>query len=129
MRISGGGSYVGSSDLGSRSGVARRHHRQNQTVRRPAMSPLFTTLAPGLFEAGAKLIDRLIPDPAQREQAKLALFQAEGQQALQEMQVSLSAILAEANSADPWTSRARPTFLYVIYGVILLSVIDRKSVV
>ena len=87
------------------------------------MSPIFTTLAPGLFEAGAKLIDRLIPDPAQREQAKLALFQAEAQQALQEMQVSLSAILTEANSADPWTSRARPTFLYVIYGVILLSVI------
>ena len=52
------------------------------------MSPIFTTLAPGLFEAGAKLIDRLIPDPAQREQAKLALFQAEGQQALQEMQIS-----------------------------------------
>jgi len=39
------------------------------------------------------------------------------------MQVSLSAILAEANSADPWTSRARPTFLYVIYGIILLCVI------
>ena len=109
--------------VGSRSSPLGRHHRQNQTVRRPAMSPIFTTLAPGLFEAGAKLIDRLIPDPAQREQAKLALFQAEGQQALQEMQVSLSAILAEANSADPWTSRARPTFLYVIYGVILLSVI------
>ena len=87
------------------------------------MTPVLTTLAPGLFEASAKLIDRLIPDPAQREQAKLALLQAEGQQALQEMQVSLSAILAEANSADPWTSRARPTFLYVIYGVILLSVI------
>ena len=87
------------------------------------MSPIFTTLAPGLFEAGARLIDRLIPDPAEREKAKLALLQAEGQQALQEMQVSLSAILAEANSQDPWTSRARPTFLYVIYGVILLSVI------
>ena len=29
------------------------------------------------------------------------------------MQVSLSAILAEANSQDPWTSRARPTFLSV----------------
>ncbi len=40
------------------------------------MTPILTTLAPGLFEAGAKLIDRLIPDPAQREQAKLALFQA-----------------------------------------------------
>ena len=87
------------------------------------MNPIFTTLAPGLFEAGARLIDRLIPDPAEREKAKLALLQAEGQQALQEMQVSLSAILAEANSHDQWTSRARPTFLYVIYGVILLSVI------
>jgi hypothetical protein len=31
--------------------------------------------------------------------------------------------MAEANSNDPWTSRARPTFLYVIYGVILLSVV------
>ena len=51
-----------------------------------------------------------------------ALLQAEGQLALQEMQTSLSAILAEANSQDPWTSRARPTFLYVIYGVILLCV-------
>ena len=76
------------------------------------MNPIFTTLAPGLFEAGARLIDRLIPDPTEREKAKLALLQAEGQQALQEMQVSLSAILAEANSLDPWTSRARPTFLY-----------------
>jgi len=63
-----------------------------------------------------------VPDPV-RETAKLALLQAEGQLALQEMQTSLSAILAEANSQDPWTSRARPTFLYVIYGVILLCVI------
>jgi len=60
--------------------------------------------------------------PAEREKAKLALLQTEGQLALQEMQTSLSAILAEANSPDPWTSRARPTFLYVIYGVILLCV-------
>lgn len=89
----------------------------------PAITPFVSSLFPGLLEAGAKLIDRIIPDPAQREQAKLALFQAEGQQALQEMQVTLSAILAEANSADPWTSRARPTFLYVIYGVILLCVL------
>ena len=27
------------------------------------------------------------------------------------------------NSADPWTSRARPTFLYLIYLVILLCVV------
>jgi len=86
------------------------------------MTPILTTLAPGLLEAGSRLIDRLVPDPTEREKAKLPLLQAEGQLALQEMQTSLSAILAEANSADPWTSRARPTFLYVIYGVILLCV-------
>jgi len=87
------------------------------------MAPMLTTLAPGLFEAGSRLIDRLLPDPAEREKAKLALLQAEGQLALQEMQTSLSVILAEANSADPWTSRARPTFLYLIYCVILLCVL------
>ena len=81
------------------------------------------TLAPGLLEVGGRLIDRLVPDPAEREKAKLALLQAEGQLALQEMQTSLSAIMAEASSADPWTSRARPTFLYVMYGVILLCVL------
>ena len=75
---------------------------------------------PRLTESRSCLIDRLFSDPAQRDRAKLALLQVEGQQALQ---VSLSAILAEANSADPWTSRARPTFLYVIYSIILLCVV------
>lgn len=68
------------------------------------------------------LIDKLIPDPAAREKAKLQLMQAEGQQALQEIQAQLSAILAEAQSADPWTSRARPAFLYVIYVLILAAI-------
>ena len=31
-------------------------------------------------------------------------------------------ILAEASSTDPWTSRARPSFLYVIYVMILMSI-------
>jgi hypothetical protein len=34
----------------------------------------------------------------------------------------LSAILAEAQSTDPWTSRARPSFLYVVYILILASI-------
>lgn len=29
-------------------------------------------------------------------------------------------IKAEASSADPWTSRARPTFMYVFYFILLL---------
>ncbi len=65
----------------------------------------------------------LFPSRPSGEQAKLTLLQAEGQQALQEMQVTLIAILAEANAADPWISRARCTFLYVIYCIILLCVV------
>jgi hypothetical protein len=70
-----------------------------------------------------KLLDRLIPDPQAREQAKLALMQAENQQLLEELKLQLSAILAEAQSPDPWTSRARPTFLYLIYVIILTEVV------
>jgi len=36
--------------------------------------------------------------------------------------VQLSAIMAEASSADPWTSRARPSFLYVVYVLLLWSI-------
>jgi hypothetical protein len=74
---------------------------------------------PSTLKAAVGLFDRFIPDPAAREAAKLALMTKEGEQALAEMQVSMSAILAEANSADPWTSRARPAFLYVVYILLL----------
>ena len=43
----------------------------------------------------------------------------EGTQELRVIETRLSAILAEAQSHDPWTSRARPSFLYVIYILIL----------
>lgn len=49
---------------------------------------------------------------------KLAIMQAEDSQ----LQTRMAAILAEAKSADPWTSRARPSFLYVMYILILVSV-------
>lgn len=68
------------------------------------------------------LLDKLIPDAAAREAAKLQLLQAEGQQALKEIEAQLSPILAEAQSADPWTSRARPSFLYVVYVLLLASI-------
>jgi hypothetical protein len=38
---------------------------------------------------------------------------------LKELEISMSAIVAEARSSDPWTSRARPSFLYVMYVMIL----------
>ncbi|MXP27367.1 hypothetical protein GRI58_00850 [Porphyrobacter algicida] len=70
----------------------------------------------------ASIIDKIIPDKAAREKAKLELLQLQGSQEMQLIEARLSAIVAEAKSTDPWTSRARPSFLYVIYVLILLSV-------
>jgi len=67
----------------------------------------------------ASIIDKIIPDKAARERAKLELLKLEGSQELAAVHARLSAIVAEAGSADPWTSRARPSFLYVIYALLL----------
>ena len=67
----------------------------------------------------ASLIDKIIPDKDARAKAKLELLKLEGTHELQSIEARLSAIVAEANSTDPWTSRARPSFLYVIYALIL----------
>lgn len=67
----------------------------------------------------ASIIDKIIPDKAARERAKLELLKLEGSQELAAVHARLSAIVAEAGSADPWTSRARPSFLYVMYALLL----------
>ena len=67
----------------------------------------------------ASILDKVIPDKAAREHAKLELMRLEGTQELENLQARLSAIVAEAQSADPWTSRARPGFLYVMYALLL----------
>lgn len=67
------------------------------------------------------IIDKVIPDKAARDKAKLELIALQGTQELQTIQARLSAIVAEANSRDPWTSRARPSFLYVMYTLILFA--------
>lgn len=79
-------------------------------------------LIDGIFDIGGKLIDKLFPDPVERDRARAELVALQQQGELKELEVRLSAILAEASSADPWTSRARPSFLYVIYLMILASI-------
>ncbi|WP_340586506.1 holin family protein [Erythrobacter alti] len=69
----------------------------------------------------ASIIDKIIPDKEARERAKIELIRLEGTQDMQQIEARLSAIVAEANSNDPWTSRARPSFLYVMYTIILFS--------
>jgi hypothetical protein len=70
----------------------------------------------------AKLLDKIIPDPDARDRAKLELIKVQGSQEMQQLERQMAAIVAEANSADPWTSRARPSFLYVMYALLLWSI-------
>ncbi|MBI1403865.1 MAG: hypothetical protein GC147_11700 [Porphyrobacter sp.] len=65
------------------------------------------------------IIDRIIPDKEARAKAKLELVALQGTQEMQMIEAQLQAIVAEANSKDPWTSRARPSFLYVMYVLLL----------
>jgi len=72
-----------------------------------------------IFGYGAKILDKVIPDPVARDQAKLELLKAQQAGEFKELEEAMSAIRAEAQSADPWTSRARPSFMYVIYIMLL----------
>ncbi len=65
------------------------------------------------------IIDKIIPDKEARAKAKLELLKLEGSQEMDLIEARLQAIVAEANSHDPWTSRARPSFLYIMYVMIL----------
>ena len=76
----------------------------------------------GLIGPIAGIIDKIIPDPRARDEAKLKLLELQGSQEMEATRTQLSAILAEAQSADPWTSRARPGFLYVMYVLLLAAI-------
>ncbi len=49
------------------------------------------------------------------------MLRLEGTQEPAAIQARLSAIIAEAQAPDPWTSRARPSFLYVMYAIMLFA--------
>ena len=69
-----------------------------------------------------RLLDKIIPDPEARDRAKLELIKLQGDQEMQAIGAQMQAIVAEAQSSDPWTSRARPSFLYVMYTLILWAI-------
>lgn len=76
-------------------------------------------ISDALISPISTIIDKVIPDAATRDQANLELLRLEGSKELKQLRTRVSAILAETTSADRWTSRARPAFLYVMYAIIL----------
>lgn len=71
---------------------------------------------------GGKILDKVIPDAAQRDAAKLKLLELQQAGEFKDEDLRFSAITAEATSADKWTSRARPAFMYVMYILFLAAI-------
>ena len=65
------------------------------------------------------IIGRVLPDKSQKQEALIKLDMLYAQGALTREEKRYDAIIMEAQSKDPWTSRARPSFLYVMYIFIL----------
>ena len=79
-------------------------------------------LIDGIIGPIAGILDKIIPDPKARDAAKLELLKLEGSQDMERTKAQMAAVLAEAQSIDPWTSRARPSFLYVMYVLLLWAI-------
>lgn len=76
----------------------------------------------GVVKLGMSLVDRLFPNQQERDRAKLELLAMEQAGDLKELEIRMSAIIAEASSTDKWTSRARPGIFYVAYTLILSAI-------
>lgn len=75
-----------------------------------------------LLETGLKLLRQIIPDPQKRQEHEARLIELSQAGELQALEAQMQMIMAEAQSKDPWTSRARPSFLYVMYVFILAAI-------
>jgi hypothetical protein len=67
-------------------------------------------------------IDKIWPNPEDKAKAEVMMITAAAESAVRELEAAQAVMNAEAKSKDPWTSRARPSFLYVIYTLILSAI-------
>lgn len=68
------------------------------------------------------IVTRIFPDKEKQEEIKAAMLQYQMSGDLDILKQSLTAFVAESSSPDKWTSRARPSFLYVMYVFILFGI-------
>jgi len=68
------------------------------------------------------IVDRIFPDKNKAAEIKneLAKFQMTGN--LEEFKQVMQVFINESASQDKWTSRARPSFMYVMYTFILFGI-------
>lgn len=75
-----------------------------------------------ILDLAGGIIDKIFPDKQKAAKAKMKLLELHQKGQLTELETRMSAILAEAQSEDPWTSRARPMFMYVFYLLLLFAI-------
>ena len=63
--------------------------------------------------------DKFFVDKKDKEAFKLKALELQQKGEFKTQEIQMSAILAEAKSDDPWTSRARPSFLWCFYIILL----------
>lgn len=83
---------------------------------------MISQIVAGMAGPAFELIDNLFTSDEEREQKKLEFLQLQQSGKLKGMEQKMSVLLAEAQSKDPWTSRARPSFLYVFYILLLMGI-------
>ncbi len=67
-------------------------------------------------------INKIWPDPTAKATAEAMMIKATSDAAIASMAQQLSIILSDSQSADKWTSRARPSFMYVMYVLMLWAI-------
>ena len=71
---------------------------------------------------GETIVKTIWPNPTDAANAQAVIIKAQVDAAVDQLKAAQAVMLAEEQSTDPWTSRARPSFLYVIYLLILFSI-------
>lgn len=75
-----------------------------------------------ILKIASSVLGKVIPDKAKLAEANAELMRMQLQGELERDKVQISVMLAEAKSKDKWTSRARPSFLYVFYALLLWAI-------
>jgi hypothetical protein len=73
----------------------------------------------GLVDGVASIVDRFVTTPDEKAKALIELRALEVRETEIIVSSAASAVKAEAESPDPWVRRARPTFLYIMYTVLV----------
>ena len=74
------------------------------------------------FNALTSIVDKIFPDKTEAERIKAELVKQQMSGGLEEFKTMMEVYIAEAKSVDKWTSRARPSFLYLMYLMIAFGI-------